>query len=222
MQHAVDDQVRAMRGDALLALPRLGPQHRHAHDDVAGERNDVIVHEREDVRCVFLAPEQGVQRAALTGPDEAQRHAGVALERVQTPASERRGSRQPGRRHRELHGERKGGRGGRLPPYAGARHHRLASEPRSRSSSSFSYASMIFCTSGWRTTSTLVNRVKAMPRTPESTRAASISPLFCPRARSICVMSPVMTALVPKPMRVRNIFICSGVVFCASSRMMNE
>lgn len=24
----------------------------------------------------------------------------------------------------------------------------------------------------------------------------------------------------PKPMRVRNIFICSGVVFCASSRMM--
>ena len=35
-------------------------------------------------------------------------------------------------------------------------------------------------------------------------------------------MSPVMTAFVPKPMRVRNIFICSGVVFCASSRMMNE
>ena len=28
------------------------------------------------------------------------------------------------------------------------------------------------------------------------------------------------TALDPKPMRVRNIFICSGVVFCASSRMM--
>ena len=34
--------------------------------------------------------------------------------------------------------------------------------------------------------------------------------------------SPVTTALVPKPMRVRNIFICSGVVFCASSRIMNE
>ena len=33
-------------------------------------------------------------------------------------------------------------------------------------------------------------------------------------------MSPVMTALEPKPMRVRNIFICSGVVFWASSRMM--
>ena len=29
-----------------------------------------------------------------------------------------------------------------------------------------------------------------------------------------------MTALDPNPMRVRNIFICSGVVFCASSRMM--
>ena len=25
----------------------------------------------------------------------------------------------------------------------------------------------------------------------------------------------------PVPMRVRNIFICAGVVFCASSRMMN-
>ena len=25
-----------------------------------------------------------------------------------------------------------------------------------------------------------------------------------------------------EPIRVRNIFICSGVVFCASSRMMNE
>ena len=34
--------------------------------------------------------------------------------------------------------------------------------------------------------------------------------------------SPVTTTLDPKPRRVRNIFICSGVVFCASSRMMNE
>ena len=33
--------------------------------------------------------------------------------------------------------------------------------------------------------------------------------------------SPVTTILEPKPSRVRNIFICSGVVFCASSRMMN-
>ncbi|CFO34202.1 Uncharacterised protein [Bordetella pertussis] len=28
-----------------------------------------------------------------------------------------------------------------------------------------------------------------------------------------------MTALLPKPIRVRNIFICSGVVFWASSRI---
>ena len=34
--------------------------------------------------------------------------------------------------------------------------------------------------------------------------------------------SPVTTTFEPKPRRVRNIFICSGVVFCASSRMMNE
>jgi len=33
-------------------------------------------------------------------------------------------------------------------------------------------------------------------------------------------MSPLTTAFELKPIRVRNIFICSGVVFCASSRMM--
>ena len=38
--------------------------------------------------------------------------------------------------------------------------------------------------------------------------------------RSIWVTSPVMTILEPKPRRVRNIFICSRVVFWASSRMM--
>ncbi len=33
-------------------------------------------------------------------------------------------------------------------------------------------------------------------------------------------MSPVTTIFELKPSRVRNIFICSGVVFWASSRMM--
>ena len=32
-------------------------------------------------------------------------------------------------------------------------------------------------------------------------------------------MSPVITTLEPKPMRVSTIFICSLVVFCASSMM---
>ena len=35
-------------------------------------------------------------------------------------------------------------------------------------------------------------------------------------------MSPVMTAFELKPSRVTNIFICSEVVFCASSMMTNE
>ena len=35
-------------------------------------------------------------------------------------------------------------------------------------------------------------------------------------------MSPVTTIREPKPSRVRNIFICSGVVFCASSRITKE
>ena len=45
--------------------------------------------------------------------------------------------------------------------------------------------------------------------------------LLAPRQVDL-VTSPVMTILEPKPSRVRNIFICSGVVFCASSRMMKE
>ena len=49
-----------------------------------------------------------------------------------------------------------------------------------------------------------------------------ISPDACSRGRSICVTSPVTTTFEPKPSRVRNICICSGLVFCASSRMMNE
>ena len=35
-------------------------------------------------------------------------------------------------------------------------------------------------------------------------------------------MSPVITAFDPNPSRVRNIFICSDVVFWASSRITNE
>ena len=40
--------------------------------------------------------------------------------------------------------------------------------------------------------------------------------------RSICVMSPVITARELSPMRVRNIFIWRTVVFCASSKITNE
>ena len=39
--------------------------------------------------------------------------------------------------------------------------------------------------------------------------------------RSICVTSPVITAREFVPRRVRNIFICPIVEFCASSRMTN-
>jgi hypothetical protein len=40
--------------------------------------------------------------------------------------------------------------------------------------------------------------------------------------KSICVISPVITAVEPKPTRVKNILICSVVVFCASSKIINE
>src|SRR6266852_3062923 len=54
------------------------------------------------------------------------------------------------------------------------------------------------------------------------TSSASTNPDFFPAGKSICVTSPVTTALELKPRRVRNIFICSLVVFCASSRITNE
>jgi hypothetical protein len=41
-----------------------------------------------------------------------------------------------------------------------------------------------------------------------------------PRGRSIWETSPVTTIFAPLPRRVSAIFICSGVVFWASSKMM--
>ena len=48
---------------------------------------------------------------------------------------------------------------------------------------------------------------------------ASTRPEMRPGGRSICVMSPVTTTFEPRPIRVSTIFICSVVVFCASSMM---
>ena len=59
-----------------------------------------------------------------------------------------------------------------------------------------------------------------MPSTSERICCTWISPDACSRGRSICVTSPVTTTFDPNPRRVRNICICSGEVFCASSRMM--
>ncbi|MNH42342.1 hypothetical protein D3C79_1040270 [compost metagenome] len=59
-----------------------------------------------------------------------------------------------------------------------------------------------------------------MPGTSFSTSMTCARPDLVPRGRSTWVMSPVITAVEPKPIRVRNIFICSTVVFWLSSRMM--
>src|SRR5579859_1636022 len=74
----------------------------------------------------------------------------------------------------------------------------------------------------WRTTSFSLNWVQPMPSILPQISRASMRPLFLPEGKSICVTSPVMTALELKPRRVKNIFICSLVVFCASSRMTKE
>src|SRR6266540_2597136 len=84
------------------------------------------------------------------------------------------------------------------------------------------YASTIRWTSLWRTTSLCVNRTNAMLSIPSRIVCTWIRPEAWSRGRSTCVTSPVTTTFEPKPRRVRNICICSGLVFCASSRMMNE
>ncbi len=59
-----------------------------------------------------------------------------------------------------------------------------------------------------------------IPSTFLSRWTASASPLVTLSGRSIWVASPVTTIFDLWPIRVKNIFICTVVVFCASSRMM--
>jgi hypothetical protein len=73
-----------------------------------------------------------------------------------------------------------------------------------------------------RTTSRLDRYTNARSSIPVRISRTTFSPECCPDGRSIWVMSPVTTALELNPRRVRNIFICSGVVFCASSNTINE
>ena len=49
---------------------------------------------------------------------------------------------------------------------------------------------------------------------------ATSSPDTASLGRSFWEVSPVIMTFDPKPILVRNIFICAGVVFCASSRMI--
>ena len=74
-------------------------------------------------------------------------------------------------------------------------------------------------TSSWRITSSWVKATWPMPSTPASSWTASARPEVCPVGRSTWLGSPVTIMRLFSPSRVRNIFICIEVVFCASSRM---
>ena len=87
--------------------------------------------------------------------------------------------------------------------------HRRTARPRKRG--------MIRATIGWRTTSLGGEVGEADALHPRRTRSASIRPDITPRGRSIWVTSPVTAIRLPSPRRVRNIFICIVVAFCASS-----
>ena len=75
-------------------------------------------------------------------------------------------------------------------------------------------------TRGWRTTSFSLKRATAdaFDAASESS-SASFRPSARPPGRSLCDGSPVTTMRESSPSRVRNIFICAEVQFCASSRM---
>src|SRR5258706_5294361 len=197
VQQAVHQHVRVVRTQALALAARLARHDRRTDHEVAFERLREI-RKRKHVGRVVLPAEFAVQPAAFGLAHVADGHRSTHA-RGASPLTQRRIRRNVSSVRRALHGEL----------------HRFDFSRRS-------YASTIACTSGWRTTSSDWNCVTAMPRTPSSTLRASTSPEAWPLARATCVTSPVITALEPKPMRVRNIFICSGVVFCASSRMMNE
>ena len=82
VQHAVDHQVRVVRGKRLALRARLLRDDRRAQHDVAGKRHAVIVHECQHVGRVVAAAVAPVERAAFAAVDEAQRDRRVALERA--------------------------------------------------------------------------------------------------------------------------------------------
>ena len=79
VQHAVNDEVRAVIGGGLALLPRFPPDDRHAQHQVARQGFHVIVHERQHVRGVGLAAVLRVETLSLRAPDEPQREHHVAL-----------------------------------------------------------------------------------------------------------------------------------------------
>ena len=74
-------------------------------------------------------------------------------------------------------------------------------------------------TNSWRITSSWVKATWPTPSTPASSLTASASPEVWPCGRSTWLGSPVTIMRLFSPRRVKNIFICIEVVFCASSRM---
>src|SRR5689334_10496077 len=202
MQHPVHDQMRIVRVERAVGLAH---DHRRAQHDVAVQRPLAFIDEREHVGGIVATAIFAIEASPFVLPDDAHGDRCIVGKRSPRPTLERARLRNRGCAGRVLH-----------------LHVQARRACAQLDSLRASYAFTMRATKGWRTTSSLVKRVKAIPRTSFNTSCASTSPLFCPRARSICVTSPVITAFVPKPMRVRNIFICSGVVFCASSRMMNE
>lgn len=70
-----------------------------------------------------------------------------------------------------------------------------------------------------RTQSSLPNRTIPTISSSSKRSSASLNPEHTPRGKSHCVISPLTITVTFSPRRVKNIFICAAVTFCASSRM---
>src|SRR5947209_14622013 len=213
-------QVRGMIFEGNAFLPRLGLAHAARNDNVAEQQFclynsfnseiSLIRHrKREDVRWLVLAAPLGIERADLIVAGQRDRNLDPPLSRGQL-------------RVRAFRYRRLGSFSGELVPGAAAvpfligverdlEHHRPGP----------SYAATMRPTNGWRTTSAAVKRTVAMPLTPSSFSTAYASPDLLGSGRSTWCGSPQITIRLRIPNRVRNIFICRGVVLCASSRMIN-
>ena len=231
MQHAMNDEVRQVvrRAFALRGRPRARrPARRRRRRPSCVARARVrLGRERQHVGRAVAVAEARVEIRHLVGADDRMHSAPDRPMRVERSRAAQRRTRHPGRpAHLDAllvdPGSTPVGRySAASPSDCVARGGSRRASPRATRRTPHRLRRSAARADGARRPSTLKCVKRQALDAVEHVAARESSPDRLPRGRSICVMSPVITAVEPKPMRVRNIFICSIVVFWLSSRMMN-
>src|SRR5439155_13031300 len=184
VEEAVDQETLALAAERLAAPGCLAAGSVDRDDDVAeeavgGAGGSFGLREGEHVRRAVAPAPAAVQPPHLPVGDE--EHGELGAAEAHRPEQAARAPCEPGRQRRRpaaphRHADRRTA-GGHL--------------------SARSYAVMICCTSGWRTTSRSVKVTNSIPGMSRRIACASLSPDGLPAGRSTCVTSPVMTAFEP-------------------------